>query len=280
MMNVDHSFPLIGLNFENGGRMGKARCEPGWGWRVDRMPDYDLWYVLSGCGSMRINGESYPIKTGCCFILRPDDRVQADQDPDDRLSVVYIHFRLSVADGASCPLLPRLVEIDDKNRFESLLNRLLELGDTAPLWSDTEFDWTIKLLLLDIYRLDGMVGTKERASYKHKQILHRLIDLLRQNIGNRPDYDELAEAVHLSKRYVSLLFKRHTGKSLKQYVTKLRMDRARVLLAETTMTAAQIAEAVGYADLYVFSKMFKEVHGVAPTYYRKRTPPGNSHGSG
>jgi AraC-like DNA-binding protein len=260
--------------------MGKARCEPGWGWRVDRMPDYDLWYVLSGCGSMRINGESYPIKAGLCFILRPDDRIQADQDPDNRLSVIYIHFRLrSVADGASWPLLPRLVEIDDTNRFESLLNRLLELGDTSPLWSDAEFDWTIKLLLLDMYRLDGMAGTKERASYKHKQIIHRIIDLLRQNIGNRPDYDGLAEAVQMSKRYLSLLFKRHTGKSLKQYITKLRMDRARVLLAETTMTAAQIAEAVGYADLYVFSKMFKEVHGVAPTYFRQRTPPGNSHRS-
>lgn len=270
--------PLLGVAIEPGRSMGKARCEPGWSWRVERMSDYDLWHVLSGSGSMRINGESFPINAGVCFLLRPGDRVEADQHPDDRLSVIFIHFRASSGSvDALCPPPPRYSEIVDTNRFESLLNRLLELHDTSPDWSELEFEWTMKLLLLELHRVERMTDGKERSTYKHKQTVHRLIDLLRQHIGSRPDYDRLADAAQLSKRYVSLLFKQHTGLSLKQYVTKLRMERARALLAETGMTAAQIAEAVGYADLYVFSKMFKEYHGVAPTYYRERTPFGRPH---
>ncbi|WP_084134466.1 helix-turn-helix domain-containing protein [Paenibacillus harenae] len=44
---------------------------------------------------------------------------------------------------------------------------------------------------------------------------------------------------------MSLLFKQVTGKSLKQYAIKLRMDRARMLLEETTLNISQIAEAAG-----------------------------------
>lgn len=277
-VNKQQELTLTAVSIEPGRSMGKALCEPGWSWRIESLPDYDLWYALSGSGSMRINGEWFPISAGVCFLLRPGDRIEAEQHADDRLRVIFIHFQAHAGAGLSWHPPARRAEIADTIRFEQLLNRLLELRDTSPDWSELEFSWTLKLLLLELHRLERLTDGKERASYKHKQTVHRLIDMLRQSIGSDPDFERLAEAAGLSKRYISLLFKQHTGLPLKQYVTKLRMERARALLAETTMTASQIAEAVGYADVFVFSKIFKAYHGISPTAYREQAPYGHPHG--
>lgn len=70
--------------------------------------------------------------------------------------------------------------------------------------------------------------------------------------------------------YLSKLFKKNTGSSLMDYVTKVRIERAKELLERTVLTISEIAIETGYSNTAYFTKMFKKyTNGVTPREYRK-----------
>ena len=75
----------------------------------------------------------------------------------------------------------------------------------------------------------------------------------------------------LSVSQYELLFRRTTGRTPTQYVTKLRMSLAKKLLSETAMPVGEIAEACGYDDAFYFSRVFSREEGMSPRSYRKGT---------
>ena len=69
---------------------------------------------------------------------------------------------------------------------------------------------------------------------------------------------------------MSKLFRKYTRQSYNQYLTGIRMERAKQLMEENSeLFVKDIAEMVGYRDLKYFSKLFKKVTGVSPSDYKK-----------
>ena len=68
---------------------------------------------------------------------------------------------------------------------------------------------------------------------------------------------------------MSCKFKEHTGKTIKEYVTDVRISHAKDYLVGTTWSIEQIAENCGYQNPMFFSRVFKQVTGVSPTQWRK-----------
>lgn len=91
-------------------------------------------------------------------------------------------------------------------------------------------------------------------------------------VQDRPDeawtVAKLAQEVGLSRSTFVERFKRRIGESPMHYVSRLRVRRAANLLRETTKSVNDIADAVGYADQFAFSKAFKRVYAVCPRVYR------------
>ncbi|MEK0315600.1 helix-turn-helix domain-containing protein [Cohnella sp. 56] len=80
--------------------------------------------------------------------------------------------------------------------------------------------------------------------------------------------DELAGSFHYSAHYLSRLFRRAYGCSPMTYLVRTRMNRAKELLAGTSMGIGEIAESVGYADMYYFNKLFKKQLGMTPVQFK------------
>ena len=80
---------------------------------------------------------------------------------------------------------------------------------------------------------------------------------------------DAAEAVHLSQSHLSTIFAQETGMTFTQYLTGLRIARARELLESTELRSFQIAGEVGYNDAHYFSYMFKRNVGMTPGEYRR-----------
>ena len=74
-----------------------------------------------------------------------------------------------------------------------------------------------------------------------------------------------------NESYLSTLFLSKTKRNFRDYVTDARMSRACDLLATTSLTMAQVAEAVGYASSDHFQRMFKRKMGVTPGTYRRES---------
>ena len=80
----------------------------------------------------------------------------------------------------------------------------------------------------------------------------------------------VCEEVHLSMSYFSTIFKKYTNCTFVEYVTKLRMEKAKDLLKHSNEKTYRIAEMVGYSDTHYFSASFKKHFNITPSNYRKQ----------
>ncbi|KGE17898.1 response regulator transcription factor [Paenibacillus wynnii] len=87
-------------------------------------------------------------------------------------------------------------------------------------------------------------------------------------LGSRISLDEVADHLHLNASYFSRLFKKETGLTFIEYVTRLKMERAKELLDGTQCTVGDICEQLGYDNQSYFIKTFKVHTGVTPVEYR------------
>jgi two-component system response regulator YesN len=82
--------------------------------------------------------------------------------------------------------------------------------------------------------------------------------------------NEVANQVNHSASHFSSLFSQETGQTFKDYVTEVRIKKAKELLRTSTLRAAEIADLVGYSDPHYFSVAFKKNTGVSPTEFRQQ----------
>ena len=81
--------------------------------------------------------------------------------------------------------------------------------------------------------------------------------------------EEVGGVVGFNASYFSSLFKKETGQNFLEYLSEVRMNRAKELLKETKLPVGEICERVGYADLKYFTKSFKKATGIKPGEFRK-----------
>lgn len=103
---------------------------------------------------------------------------------------------------------------------------------------------------------------------------HRAVrDCMRYIHRNYPQHltiADLAERVHLQPNYLCTLFKEHTGQTVMEHLTRIRIDAASYLLRNTDLPMSRIAEQSGFHSESVFFTRFKEHMDMTPNAYRKQ----------
>ncbi|QUI24331.1 response regulator [Vallitalea pronyensis] len=79
---------------------------------------------------------------------------------------------------------------------------------------------------------------------------------------------DFQERFGVTSAYLSMLFKKETGETIKEYLIGLKINRAKVLLKETNLHIVEIADHIGYDNEHYFSRLFKQKTGVTPSQYR------------
>ena len=117
-----------------------------------------------------------------------------------------------------------------------------------------------------------LLAAAQYFSSKYTQKNNKVINDIKKIISKRYMEDininKIAESVYLSPNYISLIFKQETGETIIDFLTKTRMDEAKVLLKETDFKVLDISEMVGFQDASYFSKVFKKYAGIHPQKYR------------
>ncbi|WP_292414863.1 GlxA family transcriptional regulator [Mesorhizobium sp.] len=101
----------------------------------------------------------------------------------------------------------------------------------------------------------------------------KLIGLMQENLATPLTMAELATAVGLSRRQIERLFRNELGRSPRRYFRELRLEHARLLLAQSALPVLDVAIACGFISASHFSKCFRAAHLIAPHEARK-LPPG------
>jgi two-component system response regulator YesN len=101
------------------------------------------------------------------------------------------------------------------------------------------------------------------------RIIEEAKNWIRQHLKDDITLKSLAAELHMNHYYLSRLFKKVTDETFLEFTSRIRFEKARELLAGTSLKMHEIAEQVGFNDANYFSIAFKKHEGINPTEYRK-----------
>ena len=171
------------------------------------------------------------------------------------------------------------VQFEDRISFEdpvtSHLLQVLAFEAANPREHSRLFaDQAIELLCLQLVRSHVATSTRPvRDALAGLQAwqLKRLHEYVRDRLDQDLRLDELAAIVGLSRFHFCVSFKRATGQTPHEWLVHLRVEKARELLAVSTMSIYQVALEVGYQTPSAFASAFRRTQGVTPSAFRARS---------
>ena len=110
----------------------------------------------------------------------------------------------------------------------------------------------------------------ENAGNQNRSVLKLAVDFIDHNyMDEEISLNKAAHVANVSANHFSALFSQNMGQTFTEYLTDLRMNKAKELLRCTAMRSSEIAGEVGYKDAHYFSYLFKKTQGMTPSEYRK-----------
>lgn len=118
--------------------------------------------------------------------------------------------------------------------------------------------------------ISGIIDLKrEGKKRQNKDVITQIKEYIQEHFANEISLNEIAGKFYLNPYYLSQLFKKKTGMTYQTYITSLRMEKARQLLAEN-YRVYEVCERVGYSDTTYFSRIFERTVGCKPSEYQKK----------
>ena len=249
---------------------GLVRCEPGWSWNV-RVLDHDLWLVVDGYGSATIDDVGYDLSPGDLLHVPPHAQGSVVQDPHRRFTIAYCHYDWWVTGAARVELPDRLrsavhLNLHDPIAVQDPLTTMIRLSRTRQPLAQAQRVALLQLVLIEVCRQQAAAAGVPTATVDPR-IDHVVTDL-RTTPSTRLTLAAAARRADMSPQYFSRTFTAQVGVSFRDFVLTNRLDRARTLLSETTMTVGEVARALGYADTYLFSRQVSARFGQPPSRLR------------
>lgn len=186
------------------------------------------------------------------------------------------HFRDLSAIRSAFPTVP-VVVISGCTTEEALIEALrLGVRDfLKPPVEPAEFVSTVKLVLNgrlpgDVNQGNGTGQWSRSGGGACSQEIARAMNFMQANFWRSDmSLERVAEVANMSLFHFSRTFKRLMGLNYSTYLAQLRIDQAKVLLRNRTLSVTEICLTVGYNDLTHFERVFKRIVGKSPTEYRR-----------
>lgn len=148
--------------------------------------------------------------------------------------------------------------------------RAIELGVSRYLTKPTNPRELICVLEETEKKLGGKQEKEEDSGKIPNLFVQKAADYIKLNYSEKISIKEIADQLYLSPNYLSELFKKHTGKTIFEYLTDYRLEKACQLLDHAEYRVGDVSGMVGIHDGRYFSNMFKKKYGMTPTEYRNR----------
>lgn len=115
---------------------------------------------------------------------------------------------------------------------------------------------------------DG-VTDEERMPVVSDRMIDNVLSEIREHYMEDISLTSLSAKYNISMGHLSKLIKEQLSVNFSDYIASLRIQRAKELLRDDSLSIQEISEIVGYNDYFYFTKVFKKVEGISPSKYRK-----------
>lgn len=163
--------------------------------------------------------------------------------------------------------------------FNNLMRNVVELGGRLPKEYNEKEVFNKMFKAESIQELETIaekmlyvcLSNFGRRNSAYSQNVEKVIGFLKEKYMMDLSLDDVAGAVFLSSGYLSIIFKEETGYTVMEYLTKIRMKKAKELVLQTpALKIKDISEQLGYNNVQSFIRYFKKHYGESPAAYRKR----------
>lgn len=220
---------------------------------------YDLTLVLSGSLTYYLNGKLVILEAGDAIFFNKGDirRREAGDAP-----VHYISFNFFTLDAESLPFdhVFRGCITEDIRKLFTIYH---------PIYLSNKFHGKEKCSLILNYILFEL-SELSALGYRNEHVVN-VIKYIDENITKTLSLKDIAEHFHLSKEYLSAIFKRETDTQLMVYINEQKMKLAKALILSEEMPFASVSDYLGYENYDYFSKTFKKYTGVSPSQFKKNS---------
>lgn len=212
-----------------------------------------IHYVVSGCGIFEINGIRYSVSAGSMFVIPPYVTTYYEADAVDPWVYLWVGF--------TC-----------QGELPAVLKDVIECPAAQPIFQAMKYcenqeNGRSAFLCAKLWELFALLLKNERTTV---DCIEQSLDYIHSEYMTGITVGQIAQRLNLDRSYFSILFKRKTGMSPGKYLMNYRMRVAASLLLESGSSVSVTANSVGYADSYIFSKMFKRHYGLSPREFVKQ----------
>jgi AraC-like DNA-binding protein/quercetin dioxygenase-like cupin family protein len=160
---------------------------------------------------------------------------------------------------------PYLVLSDPEEIYHSLRSLVLELDSNG-----TQSPLTPILFAELLIRISRLYSARAEGAINHRDIyMKQCMEFMHQHYDQDIQVKDIASSVNLHPSYLHRMFKSNTGKTMMEYLTEIRMEKAKQLLMRSDIPVSELSEYVGISSRQYFHAVFKRYTGYTPADYRR-----------
>ncbi|WP_078548412.1 AraC family transcriptional regulator [Litchfieldia alkalitelluris] len=159
--------------------------------------------------------------------------------------------------------LPKCGRISSPEFFVTKLKNLVTLYETPHPLRPIQLSLSTYQLFTVIY--SGYI--EEQNNSKNHVVINQMIEMLTNSEREKLTGEEIADSLGMNYAYLSTLFKKHTGKSVKRYQNEILIEKAVEMFRKNAGNVTEVSDALGFSNPFYFSRVFKKITGVSPTTY-------------
>ncbi|MBP8988732.1 MAG: AraC family transcriptional regulator [Clostridia bacterium] len=274
-INYDQEMTLV--------QCGHQKTTPAYGYGPMIRDHYLIHFIQTGKGKLNLHNRIFTITEQHCFLIYPHQIAYYESDEADPWDYYWI--------GLSGYDVERVLEQAGftYNRFILPLISAEQLFQTLQQMVTSITDPEIDLLLNGLLRiaLHYLVRNKEwiQSDFTVEAIddpklascqtnmddeyVRIITSIIQTSYMQNIQIEEIANRMGLNRSYLTSIFKKHTGKSIRSYLSEFRIEQACILLKDKRRSIESIAHETGFNDPLYFSRAFKNIKGYSPSEYRK-----------
>ena len=241
--------------------------------RRSHLDSYLFFIVLSGNGTVSIQNNSYTLHPGDHVFLDCRQPYFHESSADDPWELLWVHFNGTAMDGYwqyfTGHQKSSVFHTGAAAQFQTLLEQLLTLEETRS--TNREL---LENELLHRLSTELLLWQKEKETAGHTDStlskLQEIRSYLDAHYTEKLSLDALANRFYISKYHMSREFKKSFGITMGNYLTSLRITKAKEMLRFSDLQIETIARNCGIEDNSYFNKVFQKAEGVTAREYRRK----------
>lgn len=244
-------------------------CTSTWGYINQINNCNKLYLIMDGEGYGKIDNIEFRVCPGQLILIPANSIHSFHSSSGNDITKYFCHFKAKTGNLELFEFLksPYIITVDDNKSlielFEQLISSFTSNGYMGVLRENSV------LLQIILFYLEHIPDDEiEIVETKSTEILSSVINYITNNLSKNISINDLAELVYLHPNYFIRYFKKHMGSSPKNYINKLKLEKAKELLITTKLSIVDISKEIGYSDSCYFSKYFKKITGFTPTEFR------------